>query len=231
MLIGREEDAFDSPDYVYELKLDGDHCVAYLDPGHGTDLVNKRGKSIVSHFPELAYLHRQVSQRCILDGELIVDSGQKHEFEFIRSRLSTTNKYSIRRLSQKTPANFVAFDILYEKTGPVMGLPLMERKAILGRGVGEGDGLVISRYIENQGVALYRLVEERGLEGVVAKRKDSTYIMGKRSKDWVKFKNWVDDDFVICGYYPSDKANVFSLVLGQYRRDGDAPGSWSIKAT
>ncbi|MCC8193422.1 MAG: DNA ligase [Deltaproteobacteria bacterium] len=224
MLIGREEQAFDSPDYIYELKLDGDRCLAYLDPGTGTHLVNKRGRDILPQLPELKRLHEQAGARCILDGELVIGSGQKNEFGLIRSRLTTTNRYRMERLAREAPASFIAYDILYLGRESLVERPLEDRKSLMEQTLAVNNRLVVSRYIAERGLALYRLVVEQGLEGVVAKRLGSVYQMGKRTRDWVKFKNWLDDDFVVCGYYPSDKANVVSLVVGQYRpHDGDEP--------
>lgn len=94
----------------------------------------------------------------------------------------------------------------------------MERKRILADVVKECDRLAISRYIDGKGIALYDLAEQQELEGVVAKRKDSKYYFGKRSKDWIKIKYLKDEDYVICGYIRKDKGMV-SLVLGQYAGD------------
>ena len=66
MLIGADGEPFDSPDYIYELKLDGERCVAYLDPREGTELRNKRNVKMLPKVPELAELHKQVKKRCIL---------------------------------------------------------------------------------------------------------------------------------------------------------------------
>ena len=71
MLIGETKEAFDSPDYIYELKLDGERCIAYLDE-EGTELRNKRNLKMLPKVPELSDIHKQVNCRCILDGELII---------------------------------------------------------------------------------------------------------------------------------------------------------------
>lgn len=223
MLIGRQEAAFNDPDYIFELKLDGDRCLAYLDPEKETLLINKRGRSLLPHLPELAEIHKQAKARCILDGELVIGAGKKSEFELIRSRLTTNNKYRLERLSRENPASFVTYDLLYLGREATVGLPLLERKDLLERNVMENGRLIKARYIDDRGLDFFNLVSAQGLEGVVAKRKGSLYQMGKRSRDWVKFKNWADDDFVICGYWPSDKANVVSLVLGQYRAHPEDP--------
>ncbi len=216
MLTGREGPAFDDPGYLFELKLDGDRCLAYLDSTQ-TVLINKRSHYVLGHLPELAGIHKQVSQRCILDGELIIGSGYKHEFARIRSRLTTSSPLKLNQEARANPATFLAFDILYLHTGPVLDLPLLERKALLEQTVAEGPRLTLSRFVPERGKAFFDLVSARGLEGIMAKRADSVYRMGKRSPDWMKCKNWDRDLFVICGYVPSEKANVVSLVLGQFK--------------
>ena len=79
---------FDSPDYIYELKLDGERCVAYLDPREGTELRNKRNVKMLPKVPELAELHKQVKKRCILDGELLIIKDGKPNFAEIQRRSS-----------------------------------------------------------------------------------------------------------------------------------------------
>ena len=75
--------------------------------------------------------------------------------------------------------------------------------------------MAVSKVYEGPGTALYKLAVEQSLEGIVAKRKDSIYIQGKRTKDWIKIKHLIDEDFVICGYIFKDN-HMISLILGQY---------------
>lgn len=79
--------------------------------------------------------------------------------------------------------------------------------------------MAVSRVVERGGVELYKLTERAGLEGIVAKRRDSRYYLDKRTKDWIKCKNLLDDDFVVCGYIRKSD-HMTSIVLGQY--DGPA---------
>ena len=218
MLIGQTAEAFDSSDYIYELKLDGERCVAYLDPKDGTELRNKRNMKMLMKVPELSNIHLLVGERCILDGELIIIVNGKPNFFEIQRRSLTTNEFKIRLQSKKYPASFIAFDILYLKDKEVISLPLIERKKLLNNVIKENERLAISRYIEEHGIDFYRLTEEQDLEGVVAKKKNSKYSFDKRSKDWIKIKNLQDDDFVVCGYIEKEN-NIISIVLGQY--DGD----------
>lgn len=216
MLIADEQEAFDSPDYIFELKLDGERGIAYLDPKAGTELRNKRNRNMLQVFPELGALHKQARKRCILDGEYIcLDSEGKPDFPQVQRRSLMTNPFKIELAARKSPVSFVAYDILYYDSQDVKGRPLMERKTLLDKAVKEGGRLAISRYVEMRGMELYRLTEQQGLEGIVAKRKDSIYIEGKRTKDWIKCKYYLDDDFVVCGYIRKSNG-MNSIIIGQY---------------
>lgn len=163
MLIGRQEEAFDNPEWIYELKMDGFRCLAYMD-NTGVDFRNKRNMQMTSRFP----------------------------------------------------ASFVAFDCIYADDRKLLWEPLMQRKDVLQRLVTENDRIAVSRYIERQGIALYQAAEQRELEGIVAKRKDSAYLMGKRSRDWIKCKRMADEDFIVAGYIRKGK-HTYSLILAKYR--------------
>lgn len=216
MLIGADGEAFDSEDFIYELKWDGERCLAYLDPGGETELRNKRNLKMLPKVPELAKIHDQVSKRCILDGELMIMKDGRPDFYEIQKRSLTSNSFKIQLAAKQHPANFVAFDILYYNGKDLTLLPLIERKKYLKQAITtETARLAISRYIPNQGIPLYHLAEQQNLEGIVAKRKDSIYTTGKRTKDWIKIKNLKDDDFVVCGYIFKEN-HMVSLILGQY---------------
>ncbi|MBQ7898754.1 MAG: hypothetical protein IJ307_02770 [Bacteroidales bacterium] len=216
MLIGAEGDAFDSDEYLYELKLDGERCIAYLD-ANVTDLRNKRNIKMLPKVPELSQIHQQVTTRCILDGELAVIHNGKPDFFLIQKRSMMSNPLKIELESQRHPACFTAFDILYYDDHPVMDLPLTARKKLLESVIREESSrFARSRHIEGQGIAFYRLAEAQDLEGIVAKRKDSKYYFDKRTKDWIKCKYLKDSDYVICGYIPKDNS-MTSIILGQYR--------------
>lgn len=215
MLIGREEEPFDNPNYIFELKWDGERCIAFLDPKGETELRNKRNVKMLPKVPELAEIHRQAKVKCVLDGELIVLKNGKPDFFEIQRRSLTTNKFKTELASKKYPATFVAYDILFYKDKDVTGLTLMERKILLEKAFKENERLALSRYIEEKGVEFYKLAEAQELEGIVAKRKDSIYIQDKRTKDWAKIKYLKDEDFYVCGYIFKGN-NMISLVLADY---------------
>lgn len=219
MLIGVESSPFDDDDWIYELKLDGERTLAYLDRD-GTLLLNRRSVRLLAKFPELATLNNSICRRCILDGELIIVDDNGHpDFEEVKRRGLMTRTLAIERAAALRPAVFVAFDILYDTDREITHLPLMERKAILDDLVEDNAQISVARHVFTQGIAFYDLAKKRHLEGIIAKRKDSLYLPGKRTKDWVKIKNLMDDDFIVCGYV-SNAEYVISLVLGQYDRFG-----------
>lgn len=214
MLIGAEGPAFDDPNWIYELKLDGVRCIAYLDKS-GTELRNKRNLKVTRIYPELSSIHKQIRKPCILDGELLVMKDGKPFFAEIQRRALMSDLFKIQLAAAKLPVSFTAFDILWQDEKDLYTLPLMERKAILQKAVSESAQLSVSRYIEGKGTALYQLAEQQGLEGIVAKRKESQYFFDKRTKDWIKTKYLLDDDFVVCGYILKSD-HMTSIVLGQY---------------
>ncbi len=211
MLIAEMKDAYDDPDWIYELKLDGCRCVAYLEDGKVT-LRNKRNMELLPRFPELTQMHKQAKKRCILDGELVVLVGGKPDFYELQKRTLMLDRFKIELGASKLPASFIAYDCLQTGDQVLMDAPLMERKDILTNLIVEDDRFAVSRFIGENGIDLFRMTVERELEGVVAKRKDSLYHMGKRTKDWIKFKRMADENFVICGYI---QGKMPSLVLGE----------------
>ena len=217
MLIAERTEPFADPEYLYEMKWDGERCVAYLDPDGGTDLRNKRSIRLLPRVPELSQLHKSVSCRCILDGELLCMEGGKPSFETIQRRSLLQNPFQIETESRRHPATFVAFDCIYRDGLDLTREPLIRRREALSEVVQESERLAVSRYCgADMAMGLFDLVQQMGLEGVVAKRKDSLYYPGKRTRNWKKIKNLQDEDFVICGYYRSESEGMTGLVLGQY---------------
>lgn len=218
MLIGTSGPAFDDPAYIHELKWDGIRCIAYLGDGK-TELRNKKLIDVTGKYPELSMIHEQVSGRVILDGEIFVMKDGGPSFSDVQRRSIMTNQLKISVAAQSLPVTLVAFDILYMDGVQLTDRPLMERKEFLQRCVvNESERLVVSRIIDTFGIALFELTKERGLEGIVSKRKDSLYRMDKRTTDWIKCKNLLDDDFAICGYVEA-KGAMASIIIGQFSGD------------
>ena len=180
MLISERVDPYDDVDSIFELKFDGIRCIAYIDD-QSTDLRNKRNMSLLPRFPELESLHENCLCKCILDGELNVLVNGKPDFYEVQRRTILTDPFKIQLAYRKFPANFVAYDILYYKDKSVTDLLLMVRKKLLDEVINESDILSKSRYVEANGIAMYKFAEENGLEGVVVKRKQA-YIGSGRSQ-------------------------------------------------
>jgi bifunctional non-homologous end joining protein LigD len=187
MLISEKKEPFDSEDYLYELKLDGFRCIAYMD-SNSTDLRSMENNFFLSSFPELSRIHLSVSAKCVLDGELVVLDNGIPNLGLVQRRALMTDQIKIGSAAHTYPACYVAFDILYYDGKDLRDTPLLVRKQVLTTAITETEHIAISRTIDTYGVALFNQVKALGLEGVVAKRKDSCYHVGKRTKDWVKFK-------------------------------------------
>lgn len=215
MLISEMTDPFNDPDWIYELKLDGIRCIAYLDKE--TELRNKRNDRLLPKVPELTDLFKYVRDRCILDGELVILKNGVPDFFELQKRALTTNIFKLQLSSENFPACFVAYDILYLKDTQLTDLPLLDRKKLLSETVMEDPKLAVSRYIPEKGIELFSVAKSQQLEGVVAKKSNSRYYFEKRTKDWIKFKFFADQDFVVCGYILKEKG-VTSIILGQYSK-------------
>lgn len=213
MLISEMTAPFNDPDWIYELKLDGIRCVAYLD--QVTELRNKRNDRLLPKVPELSNLHRFARERCILDGELVILRNGVPDFFELQKRTLTSNKFKLMLSSENYPACFVAYDILYRQNTSLLELPLLERKHLLSETINEDPQLAISRYIPEKGIELFDLAKKQELEGVIAKKSNSKYYLDKRTKEWIKFKFLADQDFVVCGYIQKAKG-ITSVILGQY---------------
>lgn len=217
MLIGAESEPFDDDAFLYELKIDGERCIAYLDPLEGTELRDKRNAQMLPKVPELAELHRNVARRCILDGELAVLSDGKPDFFAMQRRDRMTNPLRIQQAARRQPACFIAFDLLYLDNYFVTDLPLEKRRILLQEAVRREDALfALSPCVERGGAAVFELVKRQNLEGLVAKRRESRYYFGRHTRDWIKMKVLRDEDFVVCGYVRRT-SRVAGIVLGQYR--------------
>lgn len=160
-----------------------------------------------------------VKKRVILDRELVVLTNGKPNFYALQKRSLMGDKFRISLVAKNNPVQFVAYDILYLDGKDLTDSSQMERKDILLRAVTEGHNLSVSRFIEKNGIAFFELAKQEELEGIVAKRKDGLYHIGKRSREWIKIKVMQDEDLLICGYQPYENGYVKDLILGYYDED------------
>lgn len=209
---------FNDDNYIFELKLDGVRCIAYLDKNE-TILRNKRNKDVTDIYPELSDIYKCANEKCILDGELVVISNGKPDFFSLQKRSLMGDSLKIAIASKRNPVQFVAYDILYCGKKDLTQLTLMERKSFLKNNIKEGFELSVSRFIEREGIAFFELAKKQGLEGVVGKKKNGKYYIGKRTKEWVKIKVMQEDDLIICGYEEDENGNPKDLILGYYDKN------------
>ena len=151
-----ETEPFDSDEHIFELKLDGIRCIAYIEP-KSVVLQNKRHKDVTDIYPELSDMKKCVKKRVILDGELVVLIDGKPNFYALQKRSLMSDEFRIKLAAKNDPVQFVAYDILYLDGKDLTVKPLMERKEMLNKAVTEGHGLSISRYIEKNGIAFSSL--------------------------------------------------------------------------
>jgi DNA ligase D-like protein (predicted ligase)/DNA ligase D-like protein (predicted 3'-phosphoesterase) len=207
---------FDSEDWIFEIKWDGIRAISYV----GSDLTirSRNDKEMRYNFPELEEL-KKLAKNVVVDGEIVVIREGKTSFQAVLERSRTTSVQEAEHLALKFPATYVIFDILEKDDEPVIDLPLIERKKLLKERVREGGQVVLSMYVEKEGRAYYEAAIEKGLEGIMAKRKDSPYRPGLRSSAWQKIKNLTSCDAVIFGYTVGEgrRADTFgALILGLY---------------
>jgi bifunctional non-homologous end joining protein LigD len=219
MLCQRAGGPFDSPDWLFELKLDGGRCIAFLSK-EGTRLQSRSGNLITAQFPELQQLHRMVEEPCVLDGEIIC-----RNFSSFARRVHKQNAFDIRIARKENPASFVAFDILEVNGVSVVKVPLMTRKDILDRtgldkwevGSVDNPAAILPYQIKN-GVALFEEIRKKELEGIVAKGIHSPYTQSVRSDLWLKIKNLKMRSFLVCGLTAGERARkdyFGALILGE----------------
>jgi bifunctional non-homologous end joining protein LigD len=163
----------------------------------------------------------------VLDGELVTfDEQGRPSFQRLQRRMHLAAEAEIRRRATEIPVVYIVFDLLYLDGRTLMSLPYEERRAAL-EGLGlEGDAWQTPAYHRGDGAALLEASKERGLEGIVAKRLGSSYVPGRRSRDWLKVKNVRGQEVVIGGWLPGKgrrEGELGALLVGYYDDDDGEP--------
>ncbi len=200
MLCTRIDKPFTDPSWLYELKYDGYRSIAEVRKGRAV-LRYRQGLNTTARFPEVRRaLELLPCSSCVLDGELVVfDSWGHPDFGLVQARGGLSRARDIETARRKTPVTYVVFDLLELNGRDLRALPLSLRKTLLARTVPTLGPIKYCEHIEEAGEAFFARIEERQLEGMIAKRKDSTYGSG-RSPAWKKLHCPVTGDFVIVGY-------------------------------
>ncbi len=216
MLAKDASNPFSDKDWIFEVKWDGFRAIAYID--EELSIKSRNENELKHNFPELAEL-TQLANGLVVDGEIVVMSEGKPDFQSLLERGQAVSAGEIQRQAKRAPVVYIVFDVLEKDEKPLTKLPLMERKKILKDSLREGSHVLLSDFIEEKGEAYYQLALEKGLEGVMAKKKDSLYEEGLRTGSWLKIKKLKTCDCVIFGYTKGGhvREKTFgALILGLY---------------
>jgi bifunctional non-homologous end joining protein LigD len=201
---------FNSPEWMWEPKLDGYRALAVIEE-RGVRLLSRRGLDLAGDFPGLvAELGKQSANAMILDGEIVAfDASGKPSFAAMQNRGGGAER-----------AVFYAFDLLNFAGIDLRKAPYDDRRRYLAQCLLPSP-LVQLVHASEDGIALHRAAMAHGLEGVIAKRRSSSYEGGKRSAAWLKVKATDSADFVVGGYTKGkgSRAALGALLVG-YRQDG-----------
>ncbi len=209
----------------FEPKWDGFRCLVFKD-GDEVELTSRNTKPLTRYFPEVvAAIREQLPERCVLDGELFVSIGPQLEFEVLQERIHPAAS-RIAMLSEKTPASYVAFDLLALGDESYVDRPFAERRAALAEALGQLDGpCFLTRTTTDPAVAeeWFTEFEGAGLDGVVAKPLGATY--QENARTMLKIKHERTADVVVAGYREHktstpERPLLGSLLLGLYA-DGE----------
>jgi bifunctional non-homologous end joining protein LigD len=199
--------------WLFEVKWDGYRAIAYVRGGETERLDSRRGNDQVERFPNVA---KEVAKAvktpdCVLDGEVCA-----------LDELGRPSFSAMQQGKPGTPIVYEAFDLLELEGEPLVDLPLSERRRRLEALLDRRNRTVRLSEAFEDGAALYEAAQAQGLEGIVAKRADSPYREGKRTREWLKIKTHGRQEFVIAGYTKGQgrrSGRFGSLVLGVWRGD------------
>lgn len=207
---------FDDETYGFQIKWDGTRIIAHIAPGK-IQLFNRKKHIRTNQYPEITS-HLSVmfgKSEIILDGEVIALIQGKPNFQQLMRRDWTTDPATIKHLISKVPVTYVVFDILYLNNNLLIDKPFRERDKILHDLVKSVDPVVLTDTFCGQGKLLFDIVKKQQLEGIVAKKLDSRYQVGKKNDKWLKIKNKRQLTATIGGFLYEGR-EVHSLLLGIY---------------
>ena len=199
---------FDDDGWLFEIKWDGYRAVCTIDEKGRLTLVSRNGLDMLERFPIFSELTDAfASVPIVVDGEIVsLDSEGRSAFQ----RLQESQK-------KNAVLTYAAFDLIYADGRDLRKTPLEERKELLERLIRDDELVLFSKHIVGKGKSLFAQAQAKHLEGIVGKKRDSVY-QERRSRDWVKIKAQLEQEFVIGGYTePQGSRKGFgALLLGAY---------------
>ncbi|KRF09069.1 ATP-dependent DNA ligase [Arthrobacter sp. Soil782] len=192
-------------DWAFEMKWDGIRAVATVTP-EGTRLLSRNGNDLTKAYPELADLGSYVNaQQAVLDGEIVaINKAGRPDFGLLQGRMNLTKKSDIDAARRRTPVHFLLFDLLHLDGNSLLDLGYTQRREVLEQAVdAPGDGHIqVPPALDATLDEAIDASKELGLEGIMAKRVNSTYSPGRRSESWVKIKHSLTQEVVVVGWRP-----------------------------
>ena len=208
MLATLIDGTFDDSDWLFEIKWDGYRAICTVEADGTMTLQSRTGQDLLRQFPDLAGLADAFESLPIMvDGEIVsLDTKGKSDFQRLQ-------EYGMKR----NALTYAAFDVLYADGKDQRKEPLEERKALLERLIRDDDLVLYSKHVVENGKALFAQAQRNHLEGIIGKKRDSTY-QERRSRDWVKIKAQLEQEFVVGGWTePRGSRKGFgALLLGAY---------------
>jgi bifunctional non-homologous end joining protein LigD len=200
MLAQPQKEIFNSDAYIYEVKWDGIRVIVSLDENKIT-LRSRNNIDLTEKFPELLNAEKSFRGTCgVFDGEIVcLDKNGKPDFREVIHRMKRSSENDIQRAMKSHPAFCYLFDLLYLDGRPVVNEPLLRRREWLKDAVKKDSAYRLSEPVED-GEALFSAAGELGLEGIMAKEKNSRYFPGKRTDTWYKIKVIQTAESHIIGY-------------------------------
>jgi bifunctional non-homologous end joining protein LigD len=222
MLATPVNEPFDGAEWLFEIKWDGYRAIAFIADGK-LRLVSRNQNELTERFPELKDLPKFVhAESAILDGEVVaLDDRGRASFTLMQQRTGFRPGGRRGAAKAEVPVLYYAFDLLYLDGYDLRKLPLENRKKKLASLLITGDSVRYSDHYEKQGKALFEMARAKGLEGILAKKRDSIYVE-RRTAEWLKIKITHRLEAVIGGYTEPEgsRAHFGSIVLGLYDQQG-----------
>ncbi|MGA2020539.1 MAG: non-homologous end-joining DNA ligase [Candidatus Sulfotelmatobacter sp.] len=222
MLATSIDEPFDGPEWLFEIKWDGYRAVAFIE-NNKVRLISRNQNELTARYPELKDLPNFVkAKNAILDGEVVaLDEQGRASFSLMQQRTGFRPGGRRTATNADVPVLYYAFDLLYLDGFDWRRVPLEIRKKKLASILVTGDFLRYSDHYEQQGKALFEIARQKGLEGILAKKRDSIY-QERRSSEWLKIKIRHRLEAVIGGYTEPEgsRAHFGSIVLGLYDKQG-----------
>ena len=210
MLTTAVDKPFSSKDWLFELKLDGYRAIAEISKGNLL-LYSRNGLNMLSRYPTIAAALEKIKTEVILDGEIVLlDENGKPDFQKLQN-------YQENKQYQLV---YYVFDILSMQKKDLKGILLLERKKLLKKLLKRSASIRYCDHIEENGVGFFKKIIASDLEGIIAKRKDSLYTPGIRTREWLKIKNHKSQEAIIAGFTAPKRSRLHfgSLLLAQYKR-------------